>query len=124
MNEIVFSAAMWGTYQPLMRADFRLFDEYEFSHAGGLAWRVRCAHAMSGRTSLLCNWAGCGVRRDSATKPSIQRLRFASGAYLCCCCDAGAGEAAFDFPLATFFGARDRRVAEWMVQVRRGEEER
>lgn len=34
VNEIVFSAAMWGTYQPLMRGDFTLFDEYQHLHAG------------------------------------------------------------------------------------------
>jgi surfactin synthase thioesterase subunit len=34
VNEIVFSKAMWSTYQPLMRADFTLFDEYKFQHAG------------------------------------------------------------------------------------------
>ena len=27
-------AAMWATYQPLMRADFRLFDEYAFGRQG------------------------------------------------------------------------------------------
>ena len=34
VNEIVFSAAMWGTYQPLMRGDFTLFDEYQHLHEG------------------------------------------------------------------------------------------
>lgn len=35
VNEAVFSAALWPIYQPLMRADFTLFDEYEFRAAGG-----------------------------------------------------------------------------------------
>ena len=34
MNEIVFSDVMWPVYHGLMRADFRLFDEYEHTHAG------------------------------------------------------------------------------------------
>ena len=34
VNEVVFSDAMWMTYQPLLRGDFALFDEYEFTHAG------------------------------------------------------------------------------------------
>ncbi|EFN56084.1 hypothetical protein CHLNCDRAFT_145599 [Chlorella variabilis] len=34
VNELVFSPALWGTYQPLMRADFTLFDEYTHRHAG------------------------------------------------------------------------------------------
>ena len=40
VNEVVFSRAMWGVYEPLMRADFRLFDEYEFAHAAQLALPV------------------------------------------------------------------------------------
>ncbi|PSC76020.1 alpha beta-hydrolase [Micractinium conductrix] len=34
VNEIVFSAALWGTYHDLMRADFTLFDEFEHTHGG------------------------------------------------------------------------------------------
>jgi hypothetical protein len=34
VNEIVFSNAMWPVYHGLMRADFKLFDEYEHTHAG------------------------------------------------------------------------------------------
>jgi hypothetical protein len=34
VNEVVFSPALWGTYHALMRADFTLFDEYAFTHAG------------------------------------------------------------------------------------------
>uniref|UniRef100_A0A1D2ACU8 Thioesterase domain-containing protein n=1 Tax=Auxenochlorella protothecoides TaxID=3075 RepID=A0A1D2ACU8_AUXPR len=34
VSEILFTPALWPTYQPIMRADFRLFDEYEFTRAG------------------------------------------------------------------------------------------
>jgi len=34
VNEIVFGPAMWPTYHSLMRADFTLFDEYQYQHAG------------------------------------------------------------------------------------------
>ena len=30
ISEVVFSPAMWPTYQPLLRADFTIFDEYEY----------------------------------------------------------------------------------------------
>ena len=33
VNEVVFSAGMWGMYKDLMRADFCCFDEYQYSHA-------------------------------------------------------------------------------------------
>ncbi|KAL4451499.1 hypothetical protein ABPG75_007161 [Micractinium tetrahymenae] len=59
VNELVFSAALWGTYQPLMRADFTLFDEYEHTHEGAPP---------------------------------------------------------FGFPLTAFWGSRDRRIKQRMVQ--------
>lgn len=31
ISDIVFSPSMWPMYQPLLRADFTMFDEYEFS---------------------------------------------------------------------------------------------
>lgn len=34
ISEVVFSTGMWPMYQPLLRADFTIFDEYEFRHAG------------------------------------------------------------------------------------------
>ena len=34
VNEAVFSPALWGSYQSLMRADFTLFDSYSFDHQG------------------------------------------------------------------------------------------
>ncbi len=34
VNEVVFGPAMWPTYHSLMRADFTLFDEYKYQHAG------------------------------------------------------------------------------------------
>ena len=37
VNEIVFGPAMWPTYHSLMRADFTLFDEYQYHHAGRIA---------------------------------------------------------------------------------------
>ncbi|CAL8468350.1 g7890 [Coccomyxa elongata] len=34
VSEIVFSPSLWPTYHSLMRADFTLFDEYEYTHRG------------------------------------------------------------------------------------------
>ena len=48
VNEVVFSPDLWGTYHALMRADFSLFDEYVFTHAGGRA----CLHHLSSRDLL------------------------------------------------------------------------
>jgi surfactin synthase thioesterase subunit len=62
INEVVFDpSGLWGMYQPMLRADFRLFDEYE--------------------------------------------------------ADAALAQPAFRFPLTTFWGDRDRRVTEQLVQV-------
>ena len=38
VNEVVFSLSMWPVYQPLMRADFTLFDQYSFEHQGPPLW--------------------------------------------------------------------------------------
>ena len=35
INEVVFSPDLWRLYQPMLRADFRIFDEYEIDAAGG-----------------------------------------------------------------------------------------
>ena len=37
INEVVFSPDLWRMYQPMLRADFRIFDEYEIDAAGGRA---------------------------------------------------------------------------------------
>ena len=34
ISEVVFSPTMWPTYEPLLRADFTLFDEYEHPKNG------------------------------------------------------------------------------------------
>lgn len=34
VNEVVFRAGVWEQYQPLLRADFSLFDQYKFEHEG------------------------------------------------------------------------------------------
>ena len=40
INDLVFTPALWGTYQHLMRSDFQLFDSYKFQHEGMLAGQV------------------------------------------------------------------------------------
>ena len=30
VNDVVFKEPMWSQYSPMMRADFSLFDEYEY----------------------------------------------------------------------------------------------
>ena len=32
INNIIFEPSMWTMYQPMLRADFSLFDSYEFTH--------------------------------------------------------------------------------------------
>ena len=34
VNELVFSGAMWPSYQNILRADFGLFDTYAYRRAG------------------------------------------------------------------------------------------
>lgn len=39
VNEEVFSSAAWEMFEPLLRDDFRLFDEYEFTHANDIPFK-------------------------------------------------------------------------------------
>jgi surfactin synthase thioesterase subunit len=71
INEVVFGAGLWGMYQPLLRADFRLFDEYQMGPPQGGA-------------------------------------------------EGAGGAPLLDCPLTTFYGSRDRRVEQHMVQVGNG----
>jgi medium-chain acyl-[acyl-carrier-protein] hydrolase len=38
ISEVVFSEAMWGMYQPLLRADFTMFDEYPEDQERRASW--------------------------------------------------------------------------------------
>ncbi len=42
VNEVLFTPALWPTYHSLMRADFTLFDEYEFTHTGTALTPCQC----------------------------------------------------------------------------------
>lgn len=33
-GKVVFDEGQWGQFEPMMRADFRLFDQYKFAHKG------------------------------------------------------------------------------------------
>ena len=57
MNELVFGPAMWPTYHSLMRADFALFDEYKYQHAGKSI--VHRPFALTALSSLHDCFSGC-----------------------------------------------------------------
>eukprot|EP00887_Chlorella_sp_A99_P001583 scaffold8.g1583.t1 len=71
VNELVFTAAMWPAYHPLLRADFRLFDEYEHRDAGATPFEF-------GITSF---W---GARDRRITEGMVRGwARFTRGAFQC-----------------------------------------
>ena len=53
VNEIVFSRAMWPVYQPLMRADFTIFDEYDFQHSGARVTQLWGTHGLNPAMNLV-----------------------------------------------------------------------
>lgn len=63
INEAVFSPGMWEMYQPMLRADFRLFDEYEPS----VARQAADAAPFASRMRLF--W---GERDRRVTKDMVQ----------------------------------------------------
>lgn len=46
INEAVFSPGMWDMYQPMLRADFQLFDEYTPSNTLAEAQAAPLTHNM------------------------------------------------------------------------------
>ena len=70
VNELVFSPSLWGTYQPLMRADFTLFDSYVFQHAGEAIIMICNSDAASASTTMQC-W--CSKDLHIASTPCFLR---------------------------------------------------
>lgn len=79
MNEAVLSPSVWPAFEPLLRSDFQLFDEYEYevSPADGAASVLSCpltvfAGTRDGRcpASALCGWARFAGKKGSASADS------------------------------------------------------
>lgn len=126
---MVFSAGMWPQYQPLLRADFRLFDEYcvtaqQAQHA---------QHAQTGQQAQHVQHPQQCVHSSSSCCRA-QPPAFCSGApsAAACCCSSGVGGLGqgvqyvggqqgvqlFNFPIVAFWGDEDSRITKGMVQVR------
>lgn len=158
VNEVVFSGAMWGTYQPLLRADFTLFDEYNFTRQGaptslpcGLRPPTNAPPATLCKTArspplprpaqaperCACSTSAAPIRNESpfAMKDpwnTCSTSGLDEPALYCLFCTAwstiaatscrlllggDAGEPPFDLPIHAFFGTKDKRIKETMVQV-------
>ncbi|KAI8463499.1 MAG: Alpha/Beta hydrolase protein [Monoraphidium minutum] len=85
INEVVFSPDLWPAFQPLLRADFRLFDEYARRPAPG---------------------SPPAAAPTAADEPGQQGRGQ----------EEAAAAAPFAFPITAFWGERDRRITERMVQ--------
>ena len=72
ISEVVFSAAMWPTYHPLLRADFTIFDEYEYTHKS--AEPLRCP---------LHTFWGTRDRRVKENHVQMWQKLMASGEFSC-----------------------------------------
>ena len=59
VNEVVFSAAMWSAFEPLMRADFTLFDQYRFQHTGVLHIET-CMPSLCASAQIATGTTGVG----------------------------------------------------------------
>lgn len=86
ISAAVFEPGMWRTYEPLLRADFRLFDEYELLPLPPPA----AADGGSGGA------AAAAASDDGHGEPP--------------CC------APFDFPVTVFWGGADARVTRALVE--------
>lgn len=76
------------------------------------AWNLMC-HSIQCRDVFLLQHGSTAGRKCSPAQELPPQL-LSHAARVC------AGEPAFDFPLTTFYGTRDRRITEGMVQVGSG----
>ena len=76
INGIVFTPALWGTYQHLMRSDFQLFDSYKFQHEGGI---LRQAPETVLDTSLAGHAGLQDLHRRAAVHPGFGMHDHAAG---------------------------------------------
>jgi hypothetical protein len=74
ISSVVFSAGMWDMYQPMLRADFRLFDEYEHQQPGQGGGGAQPPFGFP----LHAYW---GARDGRVSRHMVQ----ASGLLDCCC---------------------------------------
>jgi hypothetical protein len=94
VNVLVFSASMWGTYQALMRADFKLFDQYSYQHQGAILFsspqrlqhdrttsataiaRIAFDSLLTFRGALATTTSSCGQNTElSATKSRFSLVK-------------------------------------------------
>lgn len=89
INEAVFSPGVWEMYQPMLRADFRLFDEYVPSNttaeaqAAPMASQLRMFWGTQDRrvTEAMVQVSS----RAAGGRPFACRLQHSGGCCGCCC---------------------------------------
>jgi surfactin synthase thioesterase subunit len=102
ISDVVFSAAMWGMYQPMLRADFKLFDEYTPSSSSS---------SSSSSHHGKCNACSDNSREDAAAAAAATSTSMAGATSM------SPQQRPFGFPMRLFWGDQDRRVTQGMVQV-------
>ncbi|KAG2490101.1 hypothetical protein HYH03_011407 [Edaphochlamys debaryana] len=130
INEVVFSDGMWQMYEPLLRADARMYDEYELwldvldeQHAANrqllldelLSEGVEQPHCFGKATFGAAAKGAPPAAAVPVTASSVSGGGGTGGSGN----DGGrtndAGVMPFDFPITAFWGAQDRRVRQPLV---------
>ncbi len=87
INEAVFSPGMWEMYQPMLRADFKLFDEYTPSNtqAAALAapfasrlrlfWGERDRRVTEAMVKVGCSCPTATAQLQAGTTPIAVRFK-------------------------------------------------
>lgn len=60
INEVVFTPGMWQNYQPLLRADFMVFDQYVYHPL---------TQAPHGAAAPACSQSEAGLSEESDAQP-------------------------------------------------------
>jgi hypothetical protein len=123
VNELVFSAALWGTYQVGGRLGGCGCGRRR--GCGSPCWHCHCTIAVCKSTARCCRRlpaaGSCLLAHSHLTAPAccfVQPLMRADFTLFDEYDHRHAGAAPFDFPLTAFWGSRDRRIKQAMVQVR------
>jgi medium-chain acyl-[acyl-carrier-protein] hydrolase len=105
INDVVFTPAMWRVYEPLLRADFKLFDEYKYRDP------PVAAVGQGGPAPA------AGVQGHGAPGPpaGVGVNATASGEQVAAS-DGRRAPPPFEFPILAFWGGADRRVGRPMVE--------
>ncbi|MEW5298136.1 MAG: hypothetical protein WDW36_001289 [Sanguina aurantia] len=125
INETVFMPGLWEVYEPLLRADFRIFDEYTSSYqppllgppTPPLLQRNQQQHTQQQQQQQQQQLDFSTTEREVCKASGDFARMTVEGKWECPAAASEPATAVFGFPIVSFWGKHDRRVTEQMVRA-------